>query len=264
MALSATRETFVRALDTQARVVWAIALRKIATELGSSPGSVVMMFVRPSLLVILMTVTMYYAHFLAPQGMSIIAFSVTGWLPWFAFHRTFANLSREESGGSILLFPQISPLAGHIANLIYQWLIYTVVFIIFSCAALLFERSPPPADPLRVISTFWTLQFLGSNLGLFFTSLARIFPVILEFNLILRRLGAFISGVAVTAADTPSSLLNIMKWNPAFQCFEIMREAWWPAYVSPIANPTYVMQFTFYSLAIGLAMERFTRRFIET
>ncbi len=54
-----------------------------------------------------------------------------------------------------------------------------------------------------------------------------------------------------------------MSWNPIFHALELMREAWWPAYVSPSADAGYVLTCIFFMAALGLVLERGTRRFIR-
>jgi capsular polysaccharide transport system permease protein len=195
--------------------------------------------------------------------MSLLAFLVTGWLAYFAFIRTFKSFKGSGAASRVLLFPQVTTLDTIISNLLVEWYIYTIVFLLFVGAALLIERSPMPANGLMVLLAFWSVSIFGSLLGLIISSLARVFPVLDNLTMIYRRLAVMISGIAVSAADTPPRILAYMSWSPLFHCIEIMREAWWPAYVSPIADAGYVIKALFFMAVFGLAIERFTRRYVE-
>ncbi len=64
----------------------------------------------------------------------------------------------------------------------------------------------------------------------------------------------------VLASDTPQFILEWLQYNPLFQSIEWMREAWWPAYKSPIADQGYIAKCLLFMFAIGLSFERATRR----
>ena len=119
-----------------------------------------------------------------------------------------------------------------------------------------------PANPLQVLMAYWSCGLIGSGLALIISSISRIVPAVNNLVLPIRRLGHFVSGVLVTGADTPTSFLPYMTWNPLFHALELMREAWWPAYVSPIADAWYVFRCLFFLFAFGLILERATRRFL--
>lgn len=248
----------------QLRLIVALVLRGLVSEVGSTWTGVISILFRPALIVIMFYIIFVAANRVTPQGMPLLAFLVTGWLAWFMFMRTF-NLDKAAGGASpILLFPHMTPLDLQIANAVLQWFIYTFVYLLFVSAALLIERSVPPAGPLYVTMAFWSVAVTGSLLGLSFSAIARVIPAIELTMMPLRRLGVFVSGVLVTAAELPSSVLPYLSWNPLFHSIELMREAWWPAYVSPIADPWYVLRCIFGLAVVGLVLERSTRKFIKS
>jgi capsular polysaccharide transport system permease protein len=251
------------ALSVQLRLIVALVLRGLVSEIGTTWTGVVAMLFRPAMIVVLFYILYSFSHRLTPQGMPLLAFLVTGWLAWFMFMRTF-TLASPKGSSALLLFPHMTPLDLLIAHAVLQWFIYTFVFLLFVGAALLIERSAPPANPLYVIMAFWSVSVIGSLLAVIFSSVARVAPVI-EISMVpLRRLGAFATGILVTAADTPSAVLPYLSWNPLLHAVELMREAWWPAYVSPIADPWYVLRCIFWMAVVSLVLERSTRKYIKS
>lgn len=258
MTYSEAQLSFWGAAKTQARVLHAMFIRDLLAQVGGKLMPTLMLFIRPAIMV---SFTFVAFHGSEPQGMSLLAFTTTGWLAYFAFIRTFNTFSAR--GDRMLLFPQVTTLDLFITNLMMEWFVYTIVFIMFCVAALILERSPMPANPLQVVLGFWSIQVFGSLLGIIMSSLARIVPAVDNLTIVYRRMAAFVSGIAVTAADTPAPVLKYLSWSPLFQSIELMREAWWPAYVSPIADAWYLATVLFFMAALGLALERFTRRFVQ-
>jgi capsular polysaccharide transport system permease protein len=195
--------------------------------------------------------------------MSLMAFLVTGWAAYFLFMRSLKDTSGNVKGGSgLLMFPHMTALDIFFSQAVSEWFVYTFVFLLFVAFALLVERSPPPANPLQVMMAYWACGLVGSFLALIISSIARVAPAVDHISLPIRRLGHFISGVIVTAADTPTYFLEYIKWNPLLHAIELMREAWWPAYVSPVADAWYLVKCLFFMAALALILERATRKYI--
>jgi|GEM_PF-1414768 len=256
--------SFAGALSVQMRVIVALVLRELVMELGQSRAAIFWMFFRPAILVAMMYAIYSLNHSLTPQGMPLMAFCATGWAAYFSFMRTMADTTGSVKGGSgLLMFPQMTALDLFISQTVTQWFIYNFVFIGLVGFSMLVERSPLPANPLQVMLAYWACGLVGACLALIIKSFARIVPALENIVMPIRRLGHFVSGVIVSGADTPSFLLPYFSWNPLFHAIELMREAWWPAYVSPIADAWYVFRCLFFMAAIGLILERATRRFLE-
>ncbi len=253
-----------RPLVVQSRLIIALVLRGLVSEISPRNGGVIGLLFRPAFIILMLYVVYSIFHRLTPQGMPLLAFLVTGWLAWFFFIRSFKDvLGTDRRNAKLMMFPHLSSLDFHLANFILEWLIYTYVFILFVVIALLIERSSLPAEPLKVMLAYWSVGLIGGLLCLILGSFARIVPAIDLLTLPIRRLGQFVTGVLVTGADTPTSVLPYLSWNPLFHVLELMREAWWPAYVSPVADAGYVLRCIFFMAALGLVLERGTRRFIK-
>lgn len=251
-------------LVVQFRLIIALVLRGLVVQISPRNGGVMGLLFRPAFIIMMFYVVYSIFHRLTPQGMPLLAFLVTGWLAWFFFIRSFNDLlGTDRRNAKLMMFPHLSSLDFHIANFIQECLVYTYVFLLFVAIALLIERSSLPAEPLKVMLAYWSVGLLGGLLNLILSSLARIVPAIDFLTLPIRRLGQFVTGVMVTGADTPSAALPYLTWNPLFHALELMREAWWPAYVSPFADAGYVLRCLFFMAALGLVLERGTRRFIK-
>jgi len=256
-------QSMAGALSVQLRVIVALVLRELVSEFGQSRLAIFWLIFRPAFLIALFYGLSMIYHRLTPQGMPLMAFLVTGWAAYFLFMRSIKDTSGNVRGGAgLLMFPHMTTLDIFISQAITEWFVYSFVFVLFVGFALLVERSPAPANPLQVILAYWSCGLIGTLVGLILSSASRVVPAVDHLSLPIRRLGQFVSGVIVTAADTPTSVLPYMTWNPLFHAIELMREAWWPAYVSPIADAWYLFRCLFFMTAAGLILERSTRKYL--
>ncbi|MDH4386261.1 MAG: ABC transporter permease [Caulobacter sp.] len=256
-------QSMAGALSIQLRVIVALVLRELVHEFGESKSAVFWVIFKPAFIAAMFYAVAIVTHQLTPQGMPLMAFVVTGWAAYFLFMDSMKDTSGKVRGGSgLLMFPQMTALDIYLAQAIKEWIVNTFVFCLFVIFALIVERSPAPANALQVILSFWSCGLIGSLLGIILSSVARVVPAVDHLSLPIRRMGQFVSGVIVTAADTPTFLLPYMSWNPLFHAIELMREAWWPAYVSPIADAWYLFRCLFFMAATGLILERATRRYL--
>jgi capsular polysaccharide transport system permease protein len=69
------------------------------------------------------------------------------------------------------------------------------------------------------------------------------------------------SGLFFCITMLPLAFWPYVTWNPLFHVTELVRDAWFEGYVSPIASPTYVVECTLVLLFLGLSVERHVRRF---
>jgi capsular polysaccharide transport system permease protein len=253
-----------RPVVVQLRLIIALVLRGLIVETSPRNGGVFGLLFRPASIILFLYILYSVFHRLTPQGMPLLAFLVTGWLAWFMFMGSFKDiLGIDRRNAKLMMFPHISSLDFHLSNFVLEWFIYTYVFLIFTIITVLIERTGLPAEPLKVMLSFWSVAVIGGLLGVILGSIARVVPAIDYLTMPIRRLGHFTSGVLVTGADTPSAVLPYLTWNPLFHALELMREAWWPAYVSPFADAGYVLRCIFFMAALGLVLERGTRRFIR-
>jgi capsular polysaccharide transport system permease protein len=249
---------FRRAAVIQARVIGALTLRELVMEGGRGSIPFVHNFIRPLGIIASFYLLGRYTGF-GPQGLPLLVFVVTGYLTWLGFLRCFAGTRGGKVGG-LLMFPHVTPLDVAISKLLGDFVIYTMIFVVCCCMAVLFEQAPMPADPLGVLLAFWSAIGLGVVGGLIFYSLGRYTSLFEDLFTGIRMFGHVLSGVFALATSTPDFLLDYLRWNPLFHSVEWLRQSWWNSYQSPIADPHYIALCLFFLTAIGLAFERVSRR----
>lgn len=237
-------------------------LRDMLVEFGLSRLSFAWLLIRPVLIIgALYLVTVAIRTLRPPQGMEVLVFIASGYVSWLAFMRCFSDLPGSvRSARGLMMFPHLTQLDLLVARAAVDWAVYTSVFFTLVGLGLLFERASLPADAFGVLLPFFACVWMGACLGIIITVVERFTDALSMFMIVIRRVGIFVSGVLFAASSLPSWVLGWVSWNPIFHCLEIIRESWWPAYRSPIADPVYVAQCVFFMTAVALVLERFTRR----
>lgn len=253
--------TLRTSLLVQGQVLRALILRDLVVQFGHSRFSFAWLILQPVALIVLISTLWVVKDRLTPQGMPWIVFVTTGYLTWFAFLKTLSSLSTmNASAGGLLMFPHVTHLDVFISRAVVDWAIYSIVFALLTSGSILVGQAGTPANLFGVTLSFWAAWWLAAALGVIAGSVFRLTDLLENIFGLVRRVGLFISGVLFVATAVPDWVLPWISWNPLFHCLEMLREAWWPAYRSPIADPWYVVKVGFFLTAFALLIERATRR----
>ncbi len=71
-----------------------------------------------------------------------------------------------------------------------------------------------------------------------------------------------LSGLLFIPSALPENVRYYMGLNPLLQDVEWMRSAYYPDYPTLVLDKLYPIKFGFITLAVGLLLERFARRFV--
>lgn len=254
--------SLARAVVIQGRVLNALVLREMLVEFGLSRLSLAWLFLEPAMAIVgIFAVMLVFRSLHPPAGMSLAVFIITGYLAFQAFSRNFLGVGNGKK--SLLMFPHVTVLDLIVSRAIMNWFVYLCLFVMFSSLAVLFSRGEPPADPLGVFLIYCALAVLGLAVGMMLTVFERFTNILDLFWRLVRRTMIFFCGVMHPGTNVPSALLPYLSWNPIFHAIELLREAWWPAYRSPFADPQYVAQCAVLMIAFAMTLEKATRRWID-
>lgn len=251
---------FRHGLSMQLRIISALALRDLVSQFGSTRILAWLYLIRPCSRVLLMYVIGSLSQRLAPQGMPLLAFIITGYITWYAFLRSFQDIGGPVGSG-VMIFPNVTAMDVLMARAVVDWATYSSVFVLFLLGgALLGQLGGWPDFPFGVIFGFYSAWWLGVCLGILAACGYRYTSLVRFTNPIVRRLGIAISGVLFVGTAIPTRLLPWFTWNPLFHCLEIIRESWWAVYRSPFADPWFVVRCMFWMTLAVLLIERVSRR----
>lgn len=249
------------ALDTQARVIIALALREVHTLYGGKSLGYLWAIFQTAFGVAVFWAIRYFAHAAAPHGMTVLTYLVSGFGIWNIITQSMSKCMAAVDGNRALLtFPQVTPLDIMLARCLVVTSTQVVsMAIILGCGAL-FGYTVQIADLGLLIYTIFLGTFLGLGLGATLGSLAFYMPALQQVVPMLLRLLFFASGIFYSVSAFSHRVGDFLMLNPIMQLIELSRTTLSNSYNSPYADIWYVTQVTFGSLFLGMLLERYVRR----
>ena len=249
------------ALDTQARVIIALALREVHTLYGGKSLGYLWAIFQTAFGVAVFWAVRYFAHAAAPHGMTIIAYLVSCFV---ICNITTQNLGKcmaaIDGNRALLTFPQVTPLDIMLARCLVVTATQVVSMSIILGCGVLFGYTLQIANLGMLIYAIFLASLLGLGLGATLGSLAFYIPALHQVIPMLMRLLFFASGVFYSVSSFSHRVGDFLMLNPIMQLIEIVRISLSNSYVSPYADIWYVTQVTFTLLFLGMLLERYVRR----
>jgi capsular polysaccharide transport system permease protein len=198
---------------------------------------------------------------LTPPDMPPTTFIVLGIIPSYLFMDAIGAVMKGMGAqDKLLAFPRVTPVDLALAAAMRAFCIYFLLFCLFVVPASIFEQVWPPQDGLKVVLAVIAMWLLGTGLGFVFGAIRRVFPPIRQFVSYYGLVNRMAGGMIFVITMIPSLLWPYLTWNPVLHCTEMIRDAWFVTYTSPIASPAYVLEWILGLWCLGLSLERFVRR----
>ena len=248
---------------TSGRVINALILREIGARFGNSRLGYLWAFITP-----LASIGVLYFVFRTIRGreteLPLGLFLITGWFTYGFYQSMVSRLGSAESANlSLLMQPTVTRLDGLVSRGMLEILTSLSFFVIGSFIAVVLEDSPLPNDLGLVFFSLFAAGGFGLGVGLVLAGLATYFPFAINFVQPINRIGFFISGVLFTVSLLPSWTYQYIKWNPLVHPIEGVRQGWFESYQSPVLDLNYTYICAVILVALGLHLERRTRRGIK-
>lgn len=245
------------------QVIDALVLREISGRFGNSRLGYLWAFLTP--LIGILTLYIVFANLRESRSeFPLLLFLVTGWTT-YGLYQDMANAlaGAAEANKGLLMHPVITRLDLLTARVVLEVLTAFALLSAYAFIAAMIEGSPLPDDPGLVIVSFLSAGSLGIGVGLMLAALKTNFPMVDKIVAPINRIGFFVSGVLFTARDLPSWTYEYIRWNPMLHPIEGMRQGWFQSYDSPVLDLSYTWMIILPAIALGLVLERRSRRRIS-
>jgi capsular polysaccharide transport system permease protein len=195
-----------------------------------------------------------------PGGMTPLMFYVLGVIPLFLAFDGLKAYGLLVKPTKMLAFPRVTPLDMAVASGVASFAVYFILFWIIAVPVSMYEGAWPPDNIMGIILGMILGWMLGLGLGFILSGAVRVFPPARQF------IGYAVfglrmsSGLFFSITMVPVTVWPYLDWNPLLNVTEIVRDAWFESYVSPIASPRFVIECLIGILLLGLSVERFMRR----
>lgn len=254
----------MQGLITQLQVIHALLLREVKTRFGEHQMGYAWAFVEPTLWVGTFAGLYYLMGRLAPPGMSVLSFLVTGIVSFSLFRNTSQSaLSAISANKGLLFYPQVRPLDLVLARVLLEVVTQLVVFaLLMGCAALI-DGSFSVNSLLETLLGLALVGGLGAALGLVLCGLSTFSPTVERMHGPVLRPLFWFSAIFYPVESVPTGLKRLLLHNPLVHAIELVREGWFPGYHSRHIDPWYPVAWILVLLFFGLSLERVARRRLQ-
>lgn len=251
-------------LLTQLQVIHALLLREIKTRFGRNQLGYGWALLEPVLWISTFLGLYHVLGRAAPPGMSVLAFLVTGIVPYGLFRNASGHtLSAIASNKGLLFYPQVRPLDLVAARALLEVVTQFTVFALLMAGAALIEGKLRVGSLLEVVGGLSLAGALGASLGLLFCGLSVFTPTVERIHGPLLRPLFWLSGIFYPVDSAPPALREVVLLNPVAHAIELTRDGWFPGYHARHVSAWYPLAWVLVLTFLGLSLERVARRRLE-
>ena len=246
------------AFRLQTTIVHALMLREMASRGAKSRVGLIFAILDPLFGVATLFCIRYFLHGKVVMfGIPLAIFLASGYLPYFVFRQILRNTMNAAAAETpTMMFPQVTQLDAIIARILTTTLVNCAAMVVGFVFVIIAFHAEPPGDILKMILATLFLAWIGAILGLVIGAIAKFFPAILYVIGPVLRGGTYVTGPLFLAIELPQEWLRYVSWNPALHAIEMMREAWFPFYDSPVVDIGYLLKFCITGTVLALSLQR--------
>lgn len=246
-------------IGAQAQVLFALMLRDIKTRWGSTPAYVTT-FLFPVVHIMILVGIWSALGRVAPYGDSNILWFSVCMVPFMTFSYVSRYLVIQMlHNRPVLSFPIFKVtdivLTGTILETMNSFMVILTMFVILWFLNVDFM----PYSIQQAVLAMMASILLGLGYGIINALIGAILHVwVTGYFLFIIALW-ITSGVMFLPSSLPDTVRNLLFFQPTVHLVEWMREAYYPGYISPILNKTFIVGHALSCIVCGLAIERFVR-----
>ncbi len=247
-----------KAIETQARVIFAIILRDTKSRYGEHKLGFLWVLLEPALFIIGFAIMHAAIGSSAPHGMGTELFMLTGVAPYLLFRGTMTQAAAAITANKALLaFPQVTTFDLIFARSLLEFATVISVTVILLFAVIAFGIEVQIEYPMQFLGAFCLFYMTGLGLGMSLGALAPFMPSIRQISdQVFGRPLFFTSGLFFTADQIPESIRNILLYNPLLHMTELVRSAFFKTFESTHMDLRYASLFALILLVFGLLMHQ--------
>lgn len=246
----------------QARVMGALMLRDVQTRFGGRSANYLIAIAWPLTHMGVLLVIYTVAGRAAPIGESAPKFFATGLVPFVLFNYPSRQLMTALMMNAPLLnFPIVTTTDVILSRVILETITGFAVVIIFALIMYVLGIDIIPRYPSTAIAALGATLFLSVSVGVINTVIQTFIKIWMIIYILIQIILYLTSGIIFVPEYLPSKARDVLVWNPLLQSVEWFRSAFYEGYGEHTLDKQYLIVISMISLAIGLFLERVTRRY---
>lgn len=248
------------------RAVSALILREMATRYGRSPGGYLWAILEPLGAILILAMGMSVIVRIPPMGNSFILFFATAFLPFSLYLNVSGMVARSINFSRALLFyPAVTWVDAVLARFLLNTLTGVLVMLILFSGLFIATDIGAMPNITPILQAVTLAALLGLSVGIVNCVLFGLFPVWEQIWSIATRPLFLISGVFFLYEDLPTTVQNILWYNPVIHITGLMRQGFYTTYTADYINVSFVAVVSLIYLFFGvLLMGRFHRDILNS
>lgn len=248
------RDGHVRKVPT-ARTVFALIMREMTTRYGKNPGGYVWAVLEPLGAIIILSYGFSLLMRAPSLGSSFLLFYATGYLPFNIYQSVSTSVARSISFSKPLLqYPAVTWVDAVLARFLLNLLTGILVTYLLLTAILAVTETRIVLDFVPIVGAMALAALLGFGVGVLNCSLSGVYPTWDIIWSIATRPLFIVSCILYIMEEMPTSVQNVLWWNPLSHITGLMRQGFFPMYQPQYVTPTYVVGVGLATLFLGLVL----------
>lgn len=244
----------------QGRVIYALILREVHTIYGNTTLGYLWAIFQCLVGILFIWGLRTIMGFHPPHGMSVVAFLLSGFLPWYMFSQTLTKcMTAIGANNALLTFPQVTSLDLMISRMIVIWVTQIISGIIVVCFGVIFHQNVIITNFGGLLIIIFFAPLFGLALGTSLGSLAFYWRALTYIVPIFIRIMFITSGVFFSVSRLPGNIQKILLLNPMLHLIEFSRSSMSPPYVTVKYDLMYFFSWFIICMVFGLLLERYLR-----
>ena len=246
--------------------VFALMMRELKTRFGAKKLGYFWAIAEPAAQASIMAIMFSLIGRSSLSGVPVALFMISGIMPFKFFSKLLPQLAGSvQSNKALFTYRQVSIMDPLVTRLIIEVVTYIVTFCIILGVMAWIGFNIEMQDFLSFLMVNVLLIALGLGIGISLCVASAYWEDTVKVVSMIMMPMFMISGIFFTATMIPQKYLYLFDWNPIFHVVELLREAMFVSYTSPVGDWQFVAFCALVSNAAGLMLYQVSRqRFITS
>lgn len=246
--------------------VFALMMRELKTRFGAKKLGYFWAIAEPAAQASIMAIMFSLIGRSSLSGVPVALFMISGIMPFKFFSKLLPQLAGSvQSNKALFTYRQVSIMDPLVTRLIIEVVTYIVTFCIILGVMAWIGFNIEMQNFLSFLMVNVLLIALGLGIGISLCVASAYWEDTVKVVSMIMMPMFMISGIFFTATMIPQKYLYLFDWNPIFHVIELLREAMFVGYTSPVGDWQFVAFCALVSNAAGLMFYQVSRqRFITS
>ena len=253
-------------LQIMSDTVFALMMRELKTRFGAKKLGYFWAIAEPAAQASILALMFSLIGRSSLSGVPVALFMISGLMPFKFFSKLMSQLaSSVQANKALFTYRQVAIIDPLITRLIIEVVTYILVFCIILSVMVWAGFDVEMQDFLDFLMINLLLISLGLGMGVLLCVASAYWEDTNKLVGMVMTPMLMLSGVFFTGTMVPQKYHYLFDWNPIFHIIELMRQAMFVSYTTPIGEWQYVAFCALVTNAAGLMLYQVSRqRFISS